>query len=64
VTYCRSTYLILATGVVPWYGTIPGAAEYAIPLKMVIDAIRMLLRSFAALLGSRASPDHACDLEA
>src|SRR5512145_124399 len=34
-------HLILATGVVPWYGTVPGAAEHAIPLKTLIDATRV-----------------------
>jgi len=44
-------YLILASGVVPWYGAVPGAAEYTIPLKTVTDATRVrnsILRSFEA----------------
>lgn len=50
-------YLILATGVVPWYGGVPGAAEHAIPLKAVTDATRVrnsILRSFEA---AAAHPD-------
>jgi NADH dehydrogenase len=52
-------YLILATGVVPWYGGVVGAAEHAVPLKTVIDATRVrnsILRSFEA---AAAHPDRA-----
>ena len=50
-------YLILATGVVPWYGAVVGAAEHAVPLKTIIDATRVrnsILRSFEA---AAARPD-------
>ena len=52
-------YLILAPGVVPWYGAVPGAAEHAVPLKTVSDAARIrnsILRSFEA---AAAHPDRA-----
>jgi NADH:quinone reductase (non-electrogenic) len=42
-------YLVLAPGVVPAFAGIPGAAAYAIPLKLVTDATQLrnrLLRSF------------------
>ena len=44
-------YLILAPGVVPWYGAVAGAAEHAVPLKTATDATRVrnsILRSFEA----------------
>ena len=52
-------YLILATGVAPWYGSAAGAAEHAVPLKTVTDAARLrnsILRSFEA---AAAHPDRA-----
>jgi NADH:ubiquinone reductase (H+-translocating) len=52
-------YLILAPGVVPWYGAMPGAAEHAVPLKTVPDAAHIrnsILRSFEA---AAAHPDRA-----
>ena len=52
-------YLVLAPGVVPWYGAVPGAAEHAVPLKTVTDAARIrnsILRSFEA---TAAHPDRA-----
>jgi NADH:ubiquinone reductase (H+-translocating) len=42
-------YLVLAPGVVSAFAGVPGAAEHAIPLKLVTDATRLrnrLLRSF------------------
>ena len=42
-------YLVLAAGVVPAFAGVPGAAEHAIPLKLVTDATALrnrLLRSF------------------
>lgn len=42
-------YLVLAPGVVPAYGPVPGAAQHAIPMKTALDAARLrnsLLRSF------------------
>ena len=42
-------YLILAPGVVPAFGTVPGASQHAIPMKTALDAARLrnnLLRSF------------------
>ena len=53
----RFDYLILATGVVPSYERVTGAAEYAVPLKSVVDATRLrnsVLRSFEA---AAAHPD-------
>ena len=55
-------YLVLAPGVVPWYGPVPGAAEHSVPLKTVTDAIRVrnsILRSFeaAATHPDRAGPE-------
>ncbi len=44
-------YLVLAPGVVPAFGQVPGAAEHAVPLKSVTDATRLrnsILRSFEA----------------
>jgi len=44
-------YLVLASGVVPAFAGVPGAATHAIPLKLVTDATRLrnrLLRSFEA----------------
>jgi NADH:ubiquinone reductase (H+-translocating) len=54
--------LILAPGVVPSYGAVPGAAENAVPLKTVTDAARIrnsILRSFeaAAAHPERAGPE-------
>ena len=52
-------YLVLAPGVVPWYGAVPGAAEHAVPLKTVTDAARIrnsILRSFEA---AAADPERA-----
>ncbi|HET7280547.1 MAG TPA: NAD(P)/FAD-dependent oxidoreductase [Dermatophilaceae bacterium] len=52
-------YLVLAAGVVPSFGGIPGAVENAIPLKSVSDAIRLrnrLLRSFEQ---AAAHPENA-----
>lgn len=54
-------YLVLATGVVPAYGDVRGAARTAIPLKTVDDATRLrnsLLRAFelAAAEPTTASP--------
>jgi NADH:quinone reductase (non-electrogenic) len=42
-------YLILAPGVVPAFGTVPGASEHAIPMNTPLDAARLrnnLIRSF------------------
>jgi NADH:quinone reductase (non-electrogenic) len=42
-------YVILAPGVVPAFGSVPGAAQHAIPMKTALDAARLrnnLLRSF------------------
>jgi NADH:ubiquinone reductase (H+-translocating) len=42
-------YLILAPGVVPAFESVPGASQYAIPMKTALDAARLrnkLLRSF------------------
>ena len=42
-------YLVLAPGVVPAFGQVPGAAEHAISMKTVLDAARLrnsLLRAF------------------
>jgi NADH:quinone reductase (non-electrogenic) len=42
-------YLILAPGVVPDFGHVPGAANHAIPMKTPLDAVRLrnnLLRCF------------------
>jgi NADH:quinone reductase (non-electrogenic) len=42
-------YIILAPGVVPAFGSVPGAAQHAIPMKTALDAARLrnnLLRSF------------------
>ncbi len=42
-------YLILAPGVVPALGAVPGASQHAIPMKTALDAARLrnnLLRSF------------------
>lgn len=42
-------YLILAPGVVPAFGPVPGASRHAIPMKTALDAARLrnnLLRSF------------------
>ena len=55
-------YLVLATGVVPWYGTVPGGAEHATALKTVADATRIrnsILRSFeaAAAHSEAAAPE-------
>ena len=47
----RFSYLVLAPGVAPAFGAIPGAAEYAVPMKSALDAARLrnaLLRSFEA----------------
>ncbi len=47
----RFSYLVLAPGVAPAFGAIPGAAEYAVPMKSALDAVRLrntLLRSFEA----------------
>jgi NADH dehydrogenase len=54
-------YLILAPGVVSWYGAVPGAAEHAVPLKTAIDATHIrnsIVRSFeaAAAHPGRAGP--------
>ncbi len=52
-------YLVLASGVVPAFGNVPGAAPHAIPLKTVTDATRLrnrLLRSFET---AAARPDRA-----
>ncbi len=45
------SYLVLAPGVAPAFGAIPGAAEHAVPMKSALDAARLrnaLLRSFEA----------------
>jgi NADH:ubiquinone reductase (H+-translocating) len=50
-------YLVLAPGVVPWYGAVPGAAEHAVALKTVSDAAHIrnsILRSFEV---AAAHPD-------
>jgi NADH:ubiquinone reductase (H+-translocating) len=42
-------YLVLAPGVVPSFGAVPGAADYAVPMKTALDAASLrntLLRSF------------------
>ena len=54
-------HLVLAAGVVPAFGHVPGAAHYAIPLKSVTDANRLrnrLLHSFevAAAHPEQTSP--------
>ena len=49
-------YLILAPGVVASRRAVPGAAEHAIPLKTVADAVRLrnsILRSFEAAAAHR-----------
>ena len=55
-------YLILAPGVVPWYGDVEGAREHAVPLKTVTDATRVrnsILRHFevAAAHPEQAAPE-------
>ena len=50
-------HLILAPGVVSWFGGVPGAAEHAVPLKTAIEATRVrnsIVRSFEA---AAAHPD-------
>lgn len=47
-------YVVLAPGVVPAFGSVPGAAQHAIPMKTALDAARLrnnLLRSFEFAAG-------------
>ena len=55
-------YLVLAPGVVPAFGSVPGAAEHAIPLKSAADAARLrnaLIRAFESAAAEPRSADVA-----
>lgn len=46
-------YAILAPGVAPAFGSVPGASQHAIPMKTPLDAARLrnnLLRSLSSPL--------------
>ena len=50
-------YLVLAAGVVPAFGRVPGAARFAIPLKSVTDANRLRNRLLHSFEHAAAHPD-------
>jgi NADH:quinone reductase (non-electrogenic) len=50
-------FLILAPGVVPAFGGLPGAAEHAVPLKTVAHATRLRNSILAAFERAAAHPD-------
>jgi NADH dehydrogenase len=52
-------YVILAPGVLPWYGPVEGAAEHAVPLKTVTDAARVRNAILGSFEAAAAHPERA-----